>query len=90
MAPSMICLTMVPSGPSGVRPVRISLPLVEPLLDGLKYFRPDDLPALAGEDLRPMSRPKLHKFARPVKASATTGQLDQPRDLAELAEVLGE
>ena len=86
----MICLLTVPAGPSGTRRLRVSLPLVEPLLDGVRYFRPDDLPAPEGEDLRALHRPKLHKFARPVKASATTGQLDQPRDLAELAEVLGE
>ena len=42
-----------------VRRVRISLPLVEPLLDGEKYFLPGDQPAPSGEDLRAFTRPKL-------------------------------
>ena len=73
-----------------VRRMRVSLPLIPALLDGQRYFLPGDLPAPAGDELRAVARPKLHKFARPVKASATTGQLDQQRDLAELARMLGD
>ena len=33
--------------------------MVEPLLDGVRYFREGDQPAAAGEELRPIARPKL-------------------------------
>ena len=42
-----------------VRHLRISVPLVACLLDGQKYFRPDDLPPPTGEELRPLLRPRL-------------------------------
>jgi hypothetical protein len=42
-----------------VRRLRISVPLVPCLLDGVRYFRPDDLPPPAGDDLRPLYRPRL-------------------------------
>jgi hypothetical protein len=42
-----------------VRYLRISVPLIEPLLDGVRYFREGDLPPAAGEELRPIARPKL-------------------------------
>ena len=42
-----------------LRRLRISLPLVPHLVDGPKYFRPDDLPPPEGEDLRPLSRPRV-------------------------------
>lgn len=54
------CVT-VPSGPAGVRRVRISLPLIEPLLDNSKYFLESDLGPLAGQDLRSLCRPKVEK-----------------------------
>jgi hypothetical protein len=44
-----------------VRRVRISLPLVPCLLDGQKYFLPGDLAAPAGEELRPIARPRLER-----------------------------
>ena len=72
-----------------VRRLRISLPLIEPLIDGVRYFRPGDAPALSGEDLRASSRPKLHKIARPVTPARPSGQLNQTRDLAELADAHG-
>ena len=60
MGPEHDCLDH-PSGPSGVRRVRISLPLVPCLIDDTRYFLPDDLPAPAGDELRSWSRPKVHK-----------------------------
>jgi hypothetical protein len=39
--------------------VRVSVPLVECLIDGVRYFRPDTLPPPAGDELRPLSRPRL-------------------------------
>jgi hypothetical protein len=41
---------------------RAGLPLIEPLVDNLKYFRPDDLPPPAGEELRSLCRPKVDKL----------------------------
>ena len=64
----MVALVVIPSAASGTRRVRISVPLVEPLLDGRKYFREVDLPAAEGLDLRAMARPELDKlFGRPDK-----------------------
>ena len=48
-------LTTALSGPAPA----ISVPLVARLLDGQKDFRPDDLPPLTGEELRPLLRPRL-------------------------------
>jgi hypothetical protein len=44
---------------SQVRQLRISLPLIECLVDGVRYFRPDDLPAPTGDELRPWLRPRI-------------------------------
>jgi len=63
MAQSMILLVVVPSE-SGAKRVRISLPFVECLLDHQSYFLPGELPAPAGEELRPMSRPRITKAPR--------------------------
>jgi hypothetical protein len=86
---SMICLLMVPSGPSGVRQVRISVPRIDCLLDGQRYWLPDTLPPPAGEELRPLHRPRIgpqwtshdHREARRRR---------EQRDLAELARMLGD
>ena len=59
----MILLVVVPSE-SGTKRVRISVPLVECLLDHQRYFLPGELPAPAGEELRPMSRPRITKASR--------------------------
>jgi hypothetical protein len=32
------------------------VPLIECLIDGVRYFRPDDLPPASAEELRPMLR----------------------------------
>jgi len=70
MAQSMILLVVVPSE-SGTKRVRISVPLVECLLDHQRYFLPGELPAPAGEELRAMCRPKPGKVlaARPLKSA---------------------
>ena len=64
MAPHMICVLPHQTTAGTIRRLRISLPLIEPLLDGQKYFLPDALPAPAGEELRPMSRPRITKAPR--------------------------
>ena len=71
----MISLVSIPSAASGVRKVRISVPRVDCLLDGQRYFLPGDLPEARGEDLRPMVRPKAGKVlaARPVKSDRPPG-----------------
>ena len=58
---SMVALVTIPSAASGVRRVRISVPLVECLVDNVRYWRPGDLPPPAGEELRPLSRPRITK-----------------------------
>jgi hypothetical protein len=80
---SMICLLTVPSGPSGVRQVRISVPLVAPLLDGVRYFLPDTLPPPEGEDLRPQRRPRLDVMVRQVLRREAEARLEaRHRELA--------
>ena len=64
MAPSMVSLVTVPSAASGVKRVRISVPLIECLVDGVRYFRPGDLPPPEGDELRRMSRPRITKAQR--------------------------
>ena len=59
----MILLVVVPSE-SGTKRVRISVPLVECLLDHQRYFLPGELPAPAGEELRALSRPRITKASR--------------------------
>lgn len=81
----MICLLTVPSGPSGTRQVRISVPLVECLLDNQRYYLPDDLPPLAGEDLRPQRRPRLDVLVRQVLKREADARLEaRHRELARL------
>jgi hypothetical protein len=55
----MVCVLPYLSSNAQVRRLRISLPLVECLVDGARYFRPDALPSAAGEDLRPMLLPRI-------------------------------
>ena len=57
----MTMMLPVPSGPSGVRRIRISLPLIPDLVDNARYFLPDTLPPPEGQDLRGLSRPKVEK-----------------------------
>jgi len=57
--PRMVRLYPYLNSNAQVRHLRISVPMVEPLLDGQKYFRPDALPPPAGEELRPLLRPRL-------------------------------
>ena len=87
----MVMMLPVSSGPSGVRRVRISLPLIEPLLDNSRYYLPDNLPPAAGQDLRGLSRPKVHKVVQQQRRGALWTCHDrggpdrrrQPRDEAE-------
>ena len=79
MGATMVILIAIPSAASGVRRVRVSLPLVPDLIDRQKYFRPDDLPPPAGEELRPMCRPRITKAPRaPLPAPAAARGLAPP------------
>ena len=81
----MICLLVVPSGPSGTRRVRISLPLVPGLVDGVRYHLPDTLPPPEGEDLRPQRRPRLDVMVRQVLKREADARLEaRHRALARL------
>jgi len=55
----MVCLLPFLTANCQVRRLRISLPLVEGLVDGKRYFRPDDLAEPAGLDLRSAFRPRF-------------------------------
>jgi hypothetical protein len=55
----MVCLLPYLNSNARVLHLRISVPLVESSLDGQKYFRPDELPAPSGEELRPMVSPRI-------------------------------
>ena len=59
MTPHMICVLPYLNSNAQVRHLRISVPLVPGLVDRRKYFLPGELPPAAGEDLRPLSRPRL-------------------------------
>ena len=98
---TMIVLVSVPSAASDFRRLRISVPLVECLLDGRKYFLPDELPPLAGTDLRSIRAPRLDKIGRAIPERARgprwtahdrarSERRREQRDLKELAELLGD
>ena len=60
MLPSMISIVPHLTTNCRVRQLRISVPLVECLIDGVRYFRDaDTLPPPAGEELRALFRPRL-------------------------------
>jgi hypothetical protein len=61
MPPHMVRLAPFLTSSATVRRLPISLPMVEPLLDGVRYFRPDDLPPLTGDELRLTSRPRMNR-----------------------------
>ncbi len=58
-ASHMVCLLPYLSSNASIRRLRISLPLIECLVDGVRYFREGDLPAPSGDDLGPLYRPRL-------------------------------
>jgi hypothetical protein len=59
MVPHMICVFQFQTAVGTVRRLQISVPLIECLVDGVRYFRPDDLPPASGEELRPILRPRI-------------------------------
>ena len=66
MSPHMVCLLPYLNSNAQVRHLRITVPLVAPLLDNLKYFLPDDLPPPSGDELRPLLGPgSRHRTATP-------------------------
>jgi hypothetical protein len=90
MAPHMICVFPVLTSNATIRRLRISVPLIECLVDGVRYFRPHDLPAPSGDELRSWVRPRLTRdvyHRRSPHRDAALGQDDgNPRRAAvELA-----
>jgi hypothetical protein len=63
----MICVFPFQTSVGTIRRLRISVPLIECLIDGVRYFRPDDLPPASGEELRPILRPRI--TVRPTPSS---------------------
>jgi hypothetical protein len=91
MIAHMVSLVTIPSAASGVRRVRISVPLIGCLVDGQRYFLPGDLPAAEGLDLRAIARPKIGgPAAPPVKSDRSPGRPRSSRLEDELAKLLGE
>ena len=88
MAPHMARLVPYLTSNATIRRLRISAPLVELLLDNQKYFLPDALPALAGDDLRPLLQPRI---ARAKQSPRPRGDRKtwRARDLAELDMLIG-
>ena len=95
----MVALVTIPSSAAGVRLVRISVPLIAPLLDNQKYFLPGDLPPATGVDLRSMARPRIGGRATPpIKSGRRPGRPrssrrfedEIARDLERAAELLGD
>ena len=71
MPPHMVFLFPFLTTNCQVRHLRITVPLVECLIDGVRYFRPDDLPPPSGDELRPVLRPLLksaHRDAALIQA----------------------
>ena len=60
----------------------------------MRCFRPDDLPPLAGQDLRALNRPPVHKVRGRGHMSHDDRRYIEKRrrqrDEAELAEILGD
>ena len=79
MQPHMILTTA-----GSVRRLRISLPLIADLVDGRKYFLPDTLPAPAGEELRPVLRPKITRAPHRI-IPADPAARDRARQAQRLA-----
>ena len=71
----MVAIVSHLSGNFGIRRLRVSVPLVPALLDGVRYFREGDLPPLAGNDLQVVYRPRIQaKAPRPPRRTSYTRQ----------------
>ncbi len=61
MQPHMVRLVPHLTSNATIRHLRISVPLIADLVDNARYFLPSDLPAPAGDELRPVLRPRLRR-----------------------------
>jgi hypothetical protein len=59
MPPAMVRIYPHLTSNCTIRRLRISVPLVEALLDNQRYFLPSDLAEPRGDELRPLYRPRL-------------------------------
>ena len=64
MQPHMVSIVPHQTTYGSIRRVRVSVPLIECLVDGVRYFREGDLPPPEGEELRSMTRPRITKAPR--------------------------
>ena len=85
MVSHMVSTLPIQGANGTVRRVRISLPLIECLVDGVRYFRPGDLPAPAGDELRPMLQPRIGQ----AKATRSNRRQGSRRDWEQLEHILG-
>ena len=60
-----------------MRPLLISLPMIEPLLDGVRYLRPDDRPEAPGSGFH-VGKPSREKLARALRSQNTQRELVMP------------
>jgi hypothetical protein len=67
--------------------LRISLPLIECLIDNERYYLPDTLAPPACEQLRPMLRQRIGQVSSPARPRPD--RKHGARDLAELDHLLG-
>ena len=90
MLPHMVSTLPIQGANGTVRRVRISLPLIPALVDGQRYFLPDHLAAPAGEELRPLYRPRICQGNPAPQPRQHFGlRHGSRRDMAEALRILG-
>ena len=60
-----------------MRPLLISLPMIEPLLDGVRYFRLEDRPTAPGSGFH-VGKPSREKLAQALRSQNTQRELVMP------------
>ena len=68
MTPHMVFVCPFLTTAAQIRRLRISVPLIECLIDNQRYYRPEDLPPATGEELRPLLRPRITQLKAPMRA----------------------
>lgn len=75
---SMVRLVPYLAGNGTVRRLRVSLPLVPGLVDGVRYALPESLPAPSGIELRPLSWPRLGQRGGTLRAVSSAAIREAP------------
>jgi hypothetical protein len=84
----MICVLPYLNSNAQIRRLRISVPMIAALLDGEKYFRRGELPPPAGDELRPLYRPRITPAADQRTPPPHRRRFSR-RDWAELDQLIG-